>query len=364
MKIALVGGIYGQSEEYRRTHRITPETTLEEGLQKAGHLVETFGHFSPVHYSDFDIVHVHHLGRGTLRATLDRSSTPLVFTQHAFLQPHARGRAQWPPRTHRMLLPFLMRRIDGFVALSSLEQRYARQRFQLQGALNRVIPNGIHTDLYPSCHIERQADGPWRLLYVGQLVPSKRVDVLLRAVATLKVPFRLRLVYHNPLLERELQQLATELGIAQQVEFLGGKTQKELAKLYNSSDLFTFPSASESLPGVIAEAMLCCLPPVTTDVGGIPEMLGTFGIQVAPNNPQALSDGIAAGIRHYERLRGQAAAMRQSALDRYSVDCAVQQHLALYDDVLRQPVPRRRVQTAALPLTISVGALARASVLR
>ena len=361
MKIALIGGIFGMTPEYRKRFCMTPETTLERGLRELGHEVDTFGHDDLPIYSRYDVTHVHHQGRGALRAAVDRSGTPLVFTVHAFPQsngPRDAG-ADELPRSHKLALQFVIRRVDGLISLSSAEQRYEQKTYSTKGALCRVIPNGIPTGTFQRKRVERSHDAPWRLLYVGQLIKNKRVDVLLRAVSKLRRPFHLKLAYQTAALEPELMQLASALGIRDRVEFLGGQTAQQLAQLYNAADLFTFPSAFEAFPSVLIEAMLCGTPIVSTGVGGIPELLGNFGRTVPPNDADALAAGIEDVIGGYESSYAQCEEMSRQVSERFSMPLMLERHLEMYRAVMALPGRRRRNARTIQPGTVPVRAFVR-----
>src|SRR5580704_3249789 len=82
MKICIIGGIYQKGGAPSDCLRITPETTLAAGCRAAGHQVNTLSHYDEADFSQFDVVHVHHLSYGALRLASDRSNTPFVFTPH------------------------------------------------------------------------------------------------------------------------------------------------------------------------------------------------------------------------------------------------------------------------------------------
>ena len=70
-------------------------------------------------------------------------------------------------------------------------------------------------------------------------------------------------------------------------------TKPEAYKYLKAFDIFVLPSAKEGLPYTIIEAMQAGLPIISTNVGGIPEMINTEnGILVEPRNPQALAENI------------------------------------------------------------------------
>jgi glycosyltransferase involved in cell wall biosynthesis len=133
------------------------------------------------------------------------------------------------------------------------------------------------------------------LLFIGNLVPVKAIDVLLKACATpvLKdLPFQLVIVGQGPL-RTPLEQLARQLGIENRVRFTGALPQTDLPRWYRAADLFVLPSHSEGVPNVLLEASACQTPWVASNVGGIPE-IAHLGISrlVTPNAPSELARAI------------------------------------------------------------------------
>lgn len=116
------------------------------------------------------------------------------------------------------------------------------------------------------------------LLYVGKLEEGKGVHVLLRAFAKLTQRIQNKdislIVAGTGPEEGNLKSLATSLGIAEKVNFLGFVDDKyELSKLYAEADALIVPSSThpEGVPRVINEALLHNTPVISTAVGGIPE---------------------------------------------------------------------------------------------
>ncbi len=143
------------------------------------------------------------------------------------------------------------------------------------------------------------ADDERHLLFIGNLLPVKGVDVLLQACATLaasRTDWRLHLVGDGPERARLAAQ-AQALGIDTRVVFHGSRAHAELPEWLRAADLFVLPSRSEGIPNVLLEASACATPYVASDVGGIPEIasLGA-GILVPPEQPGALAGAIARGL--------------------------------------------------------------------
>jgi glycosyltransferase involved in cell wall biosynthesis len=337
LSICLIGGIYGKNEEYRAKVKITPETTLESGLRIRGHNVITHGHRYPLNCHGMDIVHVHHLGYGALRAAASSSDTPFVYTSH---DPYPL--AGLLSRSHRAATKFVMSRTDAVVALSQCEIEFQRKAYPLAGAIHKVIPNGISTESYQYLRNNSAGKGEaWKLLFVGQLIDLKGVDFLLQALTLLPQNIKLQLVFNVDTIRSRLEHLAHELGLQQRVFFVGAKSPNELKPLYQQADLFVLPSLGEALPSVVTEAMLCGTPVVATDVGGIRDQLGGYGMVVPPRDATSLARAIGHVLSHYAEFKGSGEAMSHYAAKRFSIHAMVESHLELYRSLLRRRAARR-----------------------
>jgi glycosyltransferase involved in cell wall biosynthesis len=346
MRIALVGGIYGKDESFRRNLQVTPETILEHGLIARGHEVATFSHYATFDAIKFDVIHVHHLSYGTTRVAADNSDTAFVYTSHDAL-----AMSGLLHRHRQLATRFVISRADAVVALSKSEANFQQRNYPLAGALHTVIPNGIDPANYTYARDNTAGKGrPWQLLYTGQLIALKNIDVLLRALALLKQPVKLDLVYHNSALEIPLRKLTSELGLSARVRFLGPKSPRELANIYQRADVFVLPSASEALPSVVTEAMLCGTPVVATDVGGVREQLGGYGVCVSPGRPDELAAAISYVLDHYEQFTARSETVSVYARERFSVESMVDRHLELYASLLERKGPRRRHTAFRVPV--------------
>src|SRR5262245_31336169 len=118
LRVGLVGGIFGASDDYRARVRWTPETALLRGLRDRGHDVEPISHDEPLAAERFDVVHVHHLAWGALRAATDPTQPPFAFTLHA------------SEPAHRLAARFVMSRADAVVGLWPDEARLLEERFR------------------------------------------------------------------------------------------------------------------------------------------------------------------------------------------------------------------------------------------
>jgi glycosyltransferase involved in cell wall biosynthesis len=122
------------------------------------------------------------------------------------------------------------------------------------------------------------------VLFVGNLVPVKGVDVLLSSCEELfrtGVPHQLIVIGDGPL-RSKLERQATALGIRESVHFQGVVKHDQLPDWFRASDLFVLPSRSEGVPSVLLEASACETPWVGSNVGGIPEIAEFGRSQLTP----------------------------------------------------------------------------------
>lgn len=132
------------------------------------------------------------------------------------------------------------------------------------------------------------------LLFVGNLLPVKGVDLLLTAfaqVAARDPNLHLYLVGDGPL-RRTLAEQSVRQGIQERVHFMGRRPYEEIPVWINSADVVVLASRSEGLPSILLESMGCGKAMVATDVGGISEILrdGETGFLVEPENPGQLAE--------------------------------------------------------------------------
>ena len=161
--------------------------------------------------------------------------------------------------------------------------------------------------LEPAAQPPRQ-DDEFRLLFVGRLAAIKDLPTMLRAVAlaSRELP-RLRLwIVGDGAVRSELESLATQLGLGERVRFWG--QQMETARFFSAVDAFAMSSVSEGLPMSLVQAMSLGLPAITTDVGGMAEVLRLSGSGLLA--PVGDAEAMAAAI---VRLAGDPALREQFA---------------------------------------------------
>lgn len=118
-----------------------------------------------------------------------------------------------------------------------------------------------------------------QLLFLSNLIESKGVFILLEALKILndrKVKFRLNFVGgEGDISSNKLNQKIKEFNLQKNVKYLGKKYKSEKYKIFKDSNIFLFPTFyhNECFPLVLLEAMMFRLPIISTNEGGIPDMI-------------------------------------------------------------------------------------------
>ena len=119
------------------------------------------------------------------------------------------------------------------------------------------------------------------------------------------------------------------------MEFLGARD--DVAEQMREFDAFVLPSLWEGLPYVLLEAKAAGLPIITTDFGGVREVIadGSEAIIVPTRNAQALADGIVELMRDRALWAERGARGAQAVRERFSLEAMVEQTLKVYERAMR-----------------------------
>ncbi|MFE8073382.1 glycosyltransferase [Marinobacteraceae bacterium S3BR75-40.1] len=123
-----------------------------------------------------------------------------------------------------------------------------------------------------------------------------------------------------------------ELGLQEKVILAGQR--RDIPAIMNALDLHVLSSCSEGFPNVLAEAMACGTPCVTTNVGDALEIIGDAGLCCPPSNPKALADVILKMHNEWqdspEAWQRHRAASAQRIADRFSIGGMVARYEACW----------------------------------
>jgi len=192
-----------------------------------------------------------------------------------------------------------IKRLAGHRRLLGILRKMHRLVVVSQFMKGRLVANGIPPEKIAVVHPDVAArdlsplppgTGAIDVLYAGQLLRGKGVQILLRALALLDASRTLDIVGHGPY-EGRLRALAEKLGVAGRVRWRG--RQKNAFSWMAAAACVVVPSTWPEPYGLVAaEAASLGRPVVATTVGGLPEAAGEKAFLVPPGDPAALARAI------------------------------------------------------------------------
>ena len=302
----------------------------------------------------YDVIHCHG-ARGNLMGALLKRSTglPVVTTVHSDPKLDYMGRPL-AALTFGTLNAWALRRIPYHIGVSNaMGDLLISRGFDPQQMF--AIYNGIDfTPRVPKLTRREFLDSlglhwPDDVVIAGiaaRLNPVKDMSTLLRgfALAYQKQP-KLRLIIAGDGEEGPmLKQLARELGVADAVCFAGWLSDTD--SFYHALDINTLTSLSETFSYAITEGARFALPTVSTQVGGIPDLVkhNVTGLLFQPQDHKALGHHLAALAADPDLRRRLGNSLLEKGQSDYSIESTVQRQIDIYKSVLRRharaPLPR------------------------
>ena len=197
-----------------------------------------------------------------------------------------------------------------------------------------AIPNGIRLEPFADAGAHPFAQRIPGIVMVARFSKQKDHATLLRAVALLRErglqPPLLFAGGGKAMHRKPLEQLAAELGLAEQVQFLG--VHRNVPGLLMQHQLAVLSTHYEGMPLALIEGMAAGCAVVGSDVPGVREVLsdGVDGRLVAESDPVALADALEALLRDPALAARLAAAARATAIERHSRELMNQRYEDLF----------------------------------
>jgi len=300
-----------------------------------------------------DVVHTHMAKAGTLgrlaaaiynRTAGRRRRARVVHTYHGHvLEGYFSARMA---RVFTATERHLARLTDAIVAISpQIRDELLTDHCIGRSEQYRVIPLGF--DLSALAAIDDRARREARVALdipqdahvvatVGRLTAIKQHALFLETAAIVagRDPSALFLIAGDGELRTELEQTAHALGIAPRVRSLGWR--RDLATIYGATDVFLLTSRNEGTPVALIESLAAAVPGVSTDVGGIRDVVDRdeVGLLAPFGDARMLADHVSALLADPDRRRLMGERGRRSVTARYTLDRLVDDVERLYRDLL------------------------------
>jgi len=271
-----------------------------------------------------DVLHMHHITQlihcywPAKLANVPR----LVVTEHA----------NYSLRTVKKLnrrAKFYTKRADALTVVHGGLKDYFEQEMAVPAEMITTITNGVDTRIYTPGEASSEfresigiPDDVAVLACVGRLVEAKDHHNLLNAVKYMvdegHTKFRL-LIVGDGAYRHQLEAYATEQGINEYVLFLGARS--DIVNILHNTDICVLSSKREGFPMVLLEAMGCGVPCISTQVGGVFQLINeSNGCIVPPESSVALAEAMISLYRDKETILKLGAAARETIVNGYEIE--------------------------------------------
>ena len=273
-----------------------------------------------------DLIHVHILTRLGVIAWIQKllHKTPYIITEHwsRYLPGNDFGGF-----LRKMFTKIVVRNAETVTTVTE-NLAIAMKNHGLKNDNYVVLPNVVNLDMFhitPKCtdainrvHTNRVP----KIIHISCFEDkSKNISGLLESLKIIEekgIDFQCTLIGEGMDLEL-MKEKAKNLQLINKVSFTGLMEGQKLADELSSGDFLVLSSNYENMPVVILEALASGLPVVSTNVGGIKEMIDdTKGILVEPRNQEALAEAMIKMIETHKNY--DANYLRNSVIEKYGYE--------------------------------------------
>jgi len=284
---------------------------------------------------DLDIIHAHNpFLSGEFAARMAKKlQKPLILTHHT--QWYLYSRHYFPrfkrvsPKIIDFLLKRFFRKCDAIVCPTKEISNQVEKI--MPRAKTVVVPNGIDTNSFSPQKIEKKK----QIIYIGRISKEKSIDQLLKVFKKInqELPNHKLVIVGIGELLQEMKKLTQDLGLSQNVLFLGQRDRETLPKLLNESLLFLTLSKTEVMPLTVIEAAACGLPIVAPDLPSFQEIFPDKKGAILLDSEDEMALAVINLLKHKKKLEELSFGAREAA-EKLSSQNTAQNVIALYQDIL------------------------------
>lgn len=243
-------------------------------------------------WKKIEIVHIHGASRGSFVRKMILINLCMLLNVKIIYHMHGGGFKEFYSKYNkRNLIKRTLNKADVLIVLSTSWERYYssivdKHRIRI---LNNMIPNPSYSKEYVCNHVVH-------FLFLGQLSDGKGIFDLVDVLKEMKVEYESKLILHiggNGETERLKEQIY-KYSLDKMVIFEGWVSGDKKRDLLSTCDVYILPSYMEGLPISILEAMSYGMPIISTNVGGIPEIVesGKNGFLIEAGDKKALRESL------------------------------------------------------------------------
>jgi len=329
---------------YHGIRRVTLPAIRTRSLESLSHNAISLMHASTA--GNYDIVHLHALAPGCFLPLRKLTTARVIATVHGLDW----QRAKWAgtgARVLRLAERLIVNLADQIIVVSRDLQKYYEHFYGIETV---YIPNGVedisNVQNSGATLLKYGLEASDYLLFLGRLVPEKRVEDLLSAYCSVPGKRRLVIAGDNSSSDPYISKLRELAYHDPRVLFVGSQSRPAVHELISHAMLFINPAELEGLPMTVLECIQHGTPIVASDIAPHRELLAVdprYNLFFSPRDTESLRRSITAAIDsigYYKRLLEGIGEKQRS---KHSWEGIAEQTENVYRKALGTAVPDRRV---------------------
>ena len=194
-----------------------------------------------------------------------------------------------------------------------------------------VIPNGVELERFSPAETAKEPQ-VLRLLTVGRLSVTKRMEILIDAVEILhKANYKIHFtIVGGGQLQQKLKQIVSKKNLDNIIELTGRTDAEDMPQVYRKNDIFISASCAEGMSNAMLEAMASGLPIITTRCEGVDELVADNGLVVENANAEEIAKAVKTLAGDRQLYKQMSIAARRQA-EQFTWSGAAEKYLTLYE---------------------------------
>lgn len=227
------------------------------------------------------------------------------------------------------------RKSDLIIMNSEYTNKNVASYYHIPKEKTRTIYKGVDLSEFKHEKMEKNVD----LLFVGGNIEMKGIRELINAVATIREEFKnIRVVAVGRCSSNHmshLKRLTDKLGVSENIQFAHNMPHNELANHYSRSKIFVMPTYREALGQTILEAMAARLPVISTQVGGVPEIVNEKnGFLVPAYDSKELAEKIRYLLSNPEKAKKMGEEGYKTVAEHFTIQKMVDRYIKTYEELI------------------------------
>ena len=227
-------------------------------------------------------------------------------------------------------------KLQNIICVSQSSKEDVIAEFRVKEERITVIPNGIDIKTFKPSPSSKTLD--FKIVTTASAdIPLKGLKHLILALPRVLEEYpltRLNVIGKSPN-KSKLNKLIDDLNLKDKITFTSGVTEEEIVKIYHNSDIAVIPSLYEGFGFGAGEAMACGVPLISTDSGGLKQVIGDSALKIKPGSVEEIEESIIKLFNDEETRKELSRKGRERMEELYDWEIAAKDYIDLFEKLIK-----------------------------